>query len=693
MIEQKTLTNGMGLIGKDIGNIIQQRINCNEDEECTSSVMNDQPVVCSQSGLLLTDIRKKIHQRVLDTLTKEFVVSSSYGAMINTETENFAGKGSEMDRKLEILDSFAKSDLKSKRVYTNNIGFFYDGEYLCAGNIKVANFDIEIIEITDVIRKYCSSRDKTKSYVTETIYSVSVTIGSEHLDKTVSAVEFKNVGWIRKIPIAFYYKEGQKMNAYEKLAEIRIKQFEKKHKVLYDSIGWKDVNGKLLYITKSGFIGDYAGHASIISDWSCNYLRDKIKGCELFNWFFRMTKMTPNNPASLLLMLHTFASSVSTLFDMAGTPLKFIMVLKGVSNSKKTSMAVNLTQVWNRKPNMVPTISFRDTLSYITSQMPIYTDSVLLVDDLTPGETAMERSEMQKKLSLIVRSYGDQNGKKVNTSYLKLDNVSDFDYEVKGGCLITSEEISAIHSSLTRMIILEIGLNDVDTECLTYFQENYLILPTVIRSFLEYVTHCSNDIISWLKNYVFAKRTEYKDLFDIPRYSENLAQFEAIITMILNWGKSLNVLNEENTEKLHNQWFEVVKSQLCYNNSRINDKKPARTFAEALMYVIDNNLIPLYRTTCSFDMERSRRIFHDDQYFYIKKEIGFEVLNLYLKANNYFSNILDSKALGENLVDDGIISRKSFEGKLKRPYREKENDNSRYWFVDKQAILSIIQKE
>ncbi|GAA4654476.1 hypothetical protein GCM10023142_16140 [Anaerocolumna aminovalerica] len=72
---------------------------------------------------------------------------------------------------------------------------------------------------------------------------------------------------------------------------------------------------------------------------------------------------------------------LTTLYNVAGLPLQFALGLIGETNSRKTSIAMSMTQIFNCNLSHTAEKNFTATKCGIEARLEKYSDVVLLVDD------------------------------------------------------------------------------------------------------------------------------------------------------------------------------------------------------------------------------------------------------------------------------------------------------------------------
>lgn len=100
---------------------------------------------------------------------------------------------------------------------------------------------------------------------------------------------------------------------------------------------------------------------------------------EIFNNAMNMRKICKNRFASTILLLFTHVSTMTTFFEERGFPINFILGIVGVTNSRKTSLAMEFTKIFSEKKKMADA-EFTATDAGIEKTLSKYKDAPILTN-------------------------------------------------------------------------------------------------------------------------------------------------------------------------------------------------------------------------------------------------------------------------------------------------------------------------
>lgn len=222
--------------------------------------------------------------------------------------------------------------------------------------------------------------------------------------------------------------------------------------------------------------------------------------------------------------------------DRAGFPIKFVLGVVGVTNSRKTSLVQALCQIFDRENFSADAEFATATRCGIEKTLSTYKDGVVIIDDFKPGINNGQQNELNRKLDELVRMNGDRVPKKRMTDFLA-DGDNKF-FPISGGCVLTMELVTGVTSSITRMFLTELGSEDVQNSQLSFFQQERWVLDTHLYDFIMWLTNHFDEIINYLKNRIPQLRSER--LYTIGRYDEMRSYFLSTAEIFSQYARERN---------------------------------------------------------------------------------------------------------------------------------------------------------
>ncbi len=455
--------------------------------------------------------------------------------------------------------------------------------------------------------------------------------------------------------------------------------------VVYSTNGWKKVNGAPVYIYDKGNIGDKIGGIKGNGDFRFKYCKETVGTEDIFDKVLKMLEICSDHKITLPLFLFAHVGVLTTLFEESGNPVKFMLAVIGETNSRKTSLALCMTKIFNRKAIQEPEVTFSSTEGGLEKAIGTHPDCVLTIDDFMPAATRTKQAELDKKLEKITRMYGDRKGIERMTDFAQNPNAGY--YPVRGVGIITGEHIHGVKSSLTRHLILDIKDDSVKNEILRYYQRNWKILTTHLYDFIAWITENywqTGEHISTKMDYY---RTE--KISKYPRYTEMYGVLCVTAEILLTYAKDRGFLEEEQTSDLFMEWQGIILQVIRGNEKALKTNDFGEILGDVCKAIYESGEIePL---PAEEQPNYAGRIFADSRYLYVRLEVFLEKAKSYLRLWGIeWANFSKYAVLNELEAKGLIETRGKAEGKrtLKLPGSKK--NKQRFLYI---RLVNILKNE
>ena len=240
--------------------------------------------------------------------------------------------------------------------------------------MKNGNFSLELVGIRYDIRELPEENHR-ESW--QKSYRFRINVAQERVEKNVNVADLYDFKWVHLATdgLAFISEKngGQLFREYvhriieENRKKVPIERY-------YYQNGWKELdNGKMVYVYEGGIVGNPTKEI-----WGGVKLKFDIAegdAKENFKKYYSMEAICKKKSVSRTLMVFTALSVMSTLFEKAGFPIKFIVGVLGTTNTLKTSMSLVFTRIFNAEEIKNPEITFSSTQSGIETMVAKYADS------------------------------------------------------------------------------------------------------------------------------------------------------------------------------------------------------------------------------------------------------------------------------------------------------------------------------
>lgn len=242
-------------------------------------------------------------------------------------------------------------------------------------------------------------------------------------------------------------------------------------RVIFKYTGWKQINDVWHYLTGSGAITVDGLIDGVEVDLGAGHMSrynlpipltgDELK--EAVRYALLLLGICPNKKHIGAVLLAAIGRA--PLGECH--PSDFAIFFHGVTGSKKSALtAIALGFYGDFDARRFPA-NFSDTDNDMESKAFQAKDAIFVVDDFKPSVSQAEAAKLYAKAERLIRNTGNQAGRGRRGADLQA-KAAPFNRSLT---LITGEDLPKGQSLLGRLLVLELGLLDVDVEALTQLQQ------------------------------------------------------------------------------------------------------------------------------------------------------------------------------------------------------------------------------
>ncbi|WP_432291623.1 hypothetical protein [Clostridium baratii] len=495
-----------------------------------------------------------------------------------------------------------------------------------AGEIDICNFNVFVEKIIIEDDGLNQSRKYKLICVLENLVEEKVII--------LEPSDLNNSNWIKnKLGIKYYL--GSDYNAYKYLDKY-ISESAKfvREEIEYKQVGWKNINGKYVYLHGKGAIGcdDFNIHGN--KEYCIDTKNYKIE--YILKYSLLLSKISHNDEKSIFMFVYAHLAVLKELFSLAGAEPKFVLWIYGLTGSMKTSVSKIFFNLFNRSKDIKIPATFKDTPSDLEIKSFEYKDSSLLIDDYHPASSYTEKKDMESKASNILRMYGDGISKGRANKNMQKQKV----YPPRGLCVITGEDFIGGESTIARYVGIEVNRNEFNKEILEIHQKEPLIFSTYMNYFIEWISYNFENIKWYIKDKFYKMRYCYKDEFNHPRLGEAYSILSITIDIIFMYFQYLKYNNELLKKE---EWSQKIIDVIRTHEKNNFNEDPAVMYLIALKQLICSGQVKV--NSIKDDSKNSYLIgFEDEEKYYLIPKIAFEKIKKFWKGQGI------EFPLGENAI-------------------------------------------
>lgn len=513
----------------------------------------------------------------------------------------------------------------------------------------------------------------------------------------IEADKIKDPNWLKKAtdsmatdPVAM----GKKAQFQTLVQGCIEKTDDVPHEIIYQNAGWRNVH-KLgwRYVCGEGAVGE---KTDLVHTASQRYRlaidQSRLGSKEIFQNMIGMMDICKTRAASTELLLFVHTAMLATLFEKAGHKISFLFGINGVTNSRKTSMTLAIAKVFGRdEPSgLKADAQFAiATRGGIESTLGMYKDAPILIDDFKPGSNRQEQREMDRKLDELARFYGDGVEKKRMTEFLP-DKIKKF-FPIYGGCVLTMEIVTGVLSSISRMFITEISVDEVDNERLKFYQKNLLILPTHLYDFLSWVTERFDETVEYISDRFEKFRGEYK--FEVARYGSMYSTFKVTALLISEYAVGKGFWDRKEQESFIRSVERMITKELFAMGSRLKNCDKGTLLLKAIEEMLQNTMLTFYSLSPE-NCANGETCYEDGSFYYIQSKILMQIAQNFCMKYNERDQIVNQNELISLLEKLGILDIRETDGKRERSRKlpNPKGNTRRYLYIKKGRLKKLLDQ-
>ena len=271
--------------------------------------------------------------------------------------------------------------------------------------------------------------------------------------------------------------------------------------------------------------------------------------------------------------------------------------------------------------------------------------------------------------------------------------ISQKQYTPKGMLLMTGENIVRGHSTVARLVALELYKDSVDLDLLKSIQGNTNLLGESMRGYIEWLLPQMNEESSigetLVSNFnLFKEELENIESVKIKyghgRSTESCAWLMVGMSCMLDYFKDKGIIYETDFDKYIQLTKDTMVNVLIKNNNITKESSPIDEFLYTLKEAINSNSIKIKTLEDGNkvnDEDFNTYGYKDDKYYYFYPDMTYNYLiDRKSKSGNYIS--LTKKGLLKLLKENSII-KTDMDGLLSKHTIKVKDDTRESGYRDK----------
>ncbi|MEI6610717.1 MAG: CHC2 zinc finger domain-containing protein [Deltaproteobacteria bacterium] len=464
----------------------------------------------------------------------------------------------------------------------------------------------------------------------------------------ISATQFANMNWLHKWGTEAIIEPGQSSRDYVRHA-IQMGSAEKAlKKKVYTHTGWRESNGKWVYLSNAGGVGGENIAVRLSPELSRYSLPlQPVNETEAIRASISFLELGKRE-ITLPLLLMTYLAPLTTILN----PMpNFSGYLYGMTGTFKTTLSILQLAHFGHFTGIEGLSNFDDSANSVEKRAFTLKDTLLILDDYHPSHRRQDAQTKESLAQRLIRAYSNRTAR----GRLNSDTTDKGRYTPRGFMQITGEELVVLQSTLARVLVVEVAPGGIDKTKLTELQNKAEQLPHAMTSFILWVKENMADI----KESFPAKFRELRDKASNDgshkKLPEQTAYLAFVAELMADWFVSKSIMSETEAIRFVSDTWNTLKTIAEKQVHRLDDEDPVKRFAEILNALLQREAKLEHAKVCGgAHIGTGDTIgYYDEQFLYLLPTPLWHMLGKYsLSEGGHFPfgkttmyNILKSKNL------------------------------------------------
>lgn len=395
-------------------------------------------------------------------------------------------------------------------------------------------------------------------------------------------------------------------------------------RAVFAHLGWQYLDGKYVYLHSTGGIGTDNVEVQIDANLSRYQFPRKPKfEIKAIKSVLTLHQIARNETIVPLIAL-AFLSPMVELFKLGGRIPNFLVLLYGLTGTRKTSLALIILSFFGEFGTTSPPASFKDTANAVELKSFQTKDSLLLIDDFHPQQSSAESRTMQQIFQKLLRAYGDRIGRARMGSDLKMRKA----YPPRGMALVTGEDVPRGHSSAARFLGIEVESNELNLSLLSEFQNDTNSLNKAMAMFIGWLQPQFEEIGAQIGERFPLVRSNYSAKSNHGRTAEAVAYLEIAYETMLLWMVESKALSNNEAEVMLEEARTVFSKLVINQNILSKEQTPIEIFVTNLTEMITRGKVTLTDKDQALGTRSSSTAigWQSEKYLYLLPEAAYNAL-------------------------------------------------------------------
>jgi hypothetical protein len=448
--------------------------------------------------------------------------------------------------------------------------------------------------------------------------------GSRLTEIEVDASEFSGMKWVmQKWGLKAIIHAGQS-NADKLREAIQWHSQGAISRTEYTHTGWREIDGKRVYLTTSGAIGLDNVTVRLEGNLKRYAIPTDLDGLNLQEAVKKSLQLLDLAPRSVTWALWG-SMYLAPLADLA--PIDFVLWIFAETGSLKSTLcALFLCHYGNFTYKTLPE-GWASTDNALEKSIFATKDAPIVIDDFAPQASGMEAQNYERRANRIIRAIGNHSPR----TRMNADTSLREGYPSRGLVISTAEQLPSGQSILARCLPVEILRDSVNKDLLTKAQQEAEYLPQAMAGYLTWLSKNWESIKADFQNRITILRDEMRGDYHL-RTPEMFANLLLGVRLGLTFATESGAITKADAKALFANAKTEIKNLAESQSEHVRDELPTNRFINVLEALIAQS--DFYLTDAAGTADTSGKTWlgwFDRDYVYIQSDTSYNAVSEFLR--------------------------------------------------------------
>ena len=356
-------------------------------------------------------------------------------------------------------------------------------------------------------------------------------------------------------------------------------------RTLYVHTGWRQIDGKWLYLHAGGAIGADGSVPGIDVGLALSFVHYLLPAPpardEIPHLIRKTLELLEVSSAAIAFVL------LAAVFRVLIAPVDFAIQLVGPTGSLKTALLAVIQSFFGAgwAERNLPG-SWTSTINALEVQAFTAKDALFVVDDFVPGGGQLDVRRMHKDAERLFRAQGNRAGR----GRLRPDSSMRPTRSPRGQVVSSGEDVAGGQSARSRCVVIETKKGEIDSGRLASAQAHAAqgTYARVTAAFVQWIAARLDDERESLQKRVIELRGELRKNGGHLRTPSNFAELRAAFEVFLRFAIDVGAIDENQSKLLLERCVGALETAASDQVEHLEDTDPTRAFFRLLSSAISS---------------------------------------------------------------------------------------------------------